>query len=370
MPRTAVAPANAPLILFCALAAHACDLPRPPADPSSLSPPQLIEVGHDILAKAALTPILEADPQNANAAWLLSRALVDLGELDRALQFAERAVSLDTDNAAYHVQLGAVLGRVAEKASMFKQLGLARRTRKELEAAVALDPRNIDGLLGMMHYYFSAPSFLGGDKSKAADYADRISAVDAARGWMAKAALAREQKDADAELDRSLHAVAADPGNFDAQSELAQYYLDRPQPDYSAAEQRACTLLELDPGRPDGWRVMAAVHAASHCWTELDEVLQLSEHFNHEDLSPHYSAAAVMVREGERLLVAQSYLEKYLSQPPEGSEPSHAMARCQLATLLEREQHPDEAVAQLNLALQEDPSLEAAKKDLKRLKGK
>ena len=351
-------------------AARGCSLPQPPAVPPALTPVQLVESGHILRAKAALTPVVEAEPSNDKAAWLLSKSLFGLGDLDGALKYAERAVSLAGDNADYHAQLGAVLGRMAEKASIFKQLGLARRTRKELEAAVALDPRNLDGLMGVMLYYFSAPSFLGGDKAKAAEFAARIAAVDKARGWMARAALAREQKDAAAELDFSLRAVAEDPGNFDAQSELADYYLGRPEPDYSKLEETGCKLLEIDPGRPDGWRVLAEVHVASYCWTELAGILETSERFNPEDLSPHYAAAAAMLRKEERMSAAREYLDKYLAQPPEGSQPSHAMARCQLATLLEKEQHPDEAVAQLELALQEDPSLEAAKKDLKRLKGK
>jgi len=164
--------------------------------------------------------------------------------------------------------------------------------------------------------------------------------------------------------------VAADPVNFDAQSELAQFYLDRPQRDLSALEKSACKLLELDPGRPDGWRVMAEIHVANRCWTELEDVLQTAERFNREDLSSYYAAAVALLRVDERPAAAQSYLEKYLAQPADGSEPSHAMARWQLATLLERQQRPEEAVAQLNLALQDDPGLEAAKKDLKRLKGK
>lgn len=347
-----------------------CDLPRPPENPPELPAAKLIEVGHDLRAKAVLTPMVEADPMDADAAWMLSKALIGLGDLDGALQFAERAVALDEDNAGYHVQLGAVLGRAAEKASIFKQLGLARRTRKELEAAVALDPRNIDGLFGLMLYYFSAPSFLGGDKSKSNAFADRIAAIDPARGWLARAALAREQKDAAAELDYHLRAVESDPTNFDAQSELAQYYLDRPQPDYPAIASSACKLLELDPERPDGWRALIALHAASHCWTQLDEVLETSEQFNPDDLSPYYAAAVALLHEDERLPAAKAYLEKYLSQPPDGSEPSHAMARWQLATLLEKERLPDEAVAQLNLALEEDPGLDEARKDLKRLRGK
>jgi tetratricopeptide (TPR) repeat protein len=347
-----------------------CDLPRPPIDPPSLSPSQLVEAGHDLRAKAVLTPVVEADPANAEAAWLLSKALSGLDDLDGALFFAERSVALEGDNAAYHVQLGAVLGRMAEKASIFKQLGLARRARKELETTVELDPRNYDGLYGLMLYYFSAPSFLGGNKSKAEEFADRIAAVDATRGLLARATLAHEQKDSAAELDFSLRAVAAAPDDFDAQSALLQYYMGRPQRDYSILEKTACKLLELDPVRPDGWRALAEVHVASHCWTELEQVLQTSKHFNHEDLSPYYTAAAAMLREDQRLPAAKAYLEKYLSQPPDGSEPSHAMAHWQLGTLLEKERHPDEAIAQWDLALQENPRLEAARKDLQRLRGK
>jgi tetratricopeptide (TPR) repeat protein len=329
-----------------------------------------VETGHILRAKELLAPIAEAEPSNAVAAWLLSKSLLGLGDLEGALRYAERSVALEPNNADYHAQLGSVLGRTAEKASIFKQLGLARRTRKELETAVSLDPKNLDGLFALMLYQYSAPSFLGGDKAKAESLAVKISEIDATRGWLARAALARERKDAAAELDFSLKAVAADPGNYDALSDLAQYYLDHPPLNLAALESSACRLLELDPGRADGWRALIEAQSASLCWTELALTLETSEQFNPDDLSPYYSAAAALVRADERFSTAKSYIEKYLSQPPEGSEPSHAMARWQLATLLEKEQHPDEAVAQLNLALAEDPGLDAAKKDLKRLKGK
>ncbi len=253
------------------------------------------------------------------------------------MALAEKSVALDPDNAAYHVQLGAVLGRMAEKASIFKQLGLARRARKELEAAIALDPRNPDGVYGLLLYYHAAPSFLGGDKAKSAEFADRLSAIDRVRGLLARAAVAHDLKDLAGELNFILQATAADAANFDAQSALAQYHLDRPQPDWHTVEDTACRLLELDPARPDGWRALAEFYVSSLCWTELEQVLTTSAQFNPEDLSPYYSAAAAMIRAGERLPVARAYLEKYLSQPVDGGEPSHALARKQLATLQEKE---------------------------------
>jgi tetratricopeptide (TPR) repeat protein len=335
-----------------------------------MSPAQLVEAGHDLRAKAALTALVAAEPTNAEAAWLLSKSLVGLGELDGALAQAERAVALDAENGAYHVQLGAVLGRITEKASMFKQLGLARRTRKELEAGVGLDPKNLDGMYALMLYYYSAPSFMGGDKAKASDLADRIAAVDATQGLMARAALAHEAKDAAAELDYWMRAVASDSGNFEAWAGLTQYHLGRPKPDWTQVEKAGCRLLELDPGRPDGWRALIEAHVACRCWTEVAGMVAASEGFNSDDLSPYYTAATAMIRSEERLDTAHRYLDRYLAQPAEGSEPTHAMARWQLATLLERQQLPDDAVLQLTRALEDDPALEPAKKDLKRLRGK
>lgn len=359
------------LCISFAATAWGCGLPeRPSPAAAQLSPAELINGGHDLRARSVLAPLVEAEPDNATALWLLSKSWSGLGRMDTALELAERAVALDTGNAVYHVQLAAVLGRVAERASIFKQLGLARRAKKELDAALSLDPRNLDALYGEMMYYFAAPSFLGGDRTRAQEFVDRITAIDPVRGWLAQASLAHERKDPAGELDFLLRAVDTDPENFDARGALLQFYFDQPQRDYGSIEETGCRLLQVDPSRPDGWRALADAHAACHCWTELTEIVQRAALFNPEDLSPYYAAAIAMMREGERWEVARYYLEKYLSQPADGSEPSLASARWQLARVLDHLKRPEDAQAQLELALKEDPGLDVARQDLKRLKGK
>ena len=82
---------------------------------------------------------------------------------------------------------------VRPSASIFKQIGLAKRFRSETETVLRLDPRHIDAHVGMMLYYFKAPGIVGGDKTKAAAEAEAIGGIDRAKGFLAQVRLAQEQ---------------------------------------------------------------------------------------------------------------------------------------------------------------------------------
>ena len=83
---------------------------------------------------------MKANPSDAEAAALLSSVREAYGDLDAALSLAETAVKLEPKVAEYHWQLAQVVGEMAQRASVFKQFGLARRYRQEIESAMALDP--------------------------------------------------------------------------------------------------------------------------------------------------------------------------------------------------------------------------------------
>src|SRR5712691_9652109 len=84
-------------------------------------------------------------------------------EPERAVDLLERAVAQDPNSAEAHYLLGDAYGDLAQKASIFKQPGLARRTREEFERAVELDPNHVQTRFGLVHYYIVAPGFMGGD---------------------------------------------------------------------------------------------------------------------------------------------------------------------------------------------------------------
>lgn len=325
-----------------------------------------MENGHFRQAEKMLEEAAQEGASDAETSWLLSRAKAALGELETALELAERAVSADESNAAYRVQLAAVEGRMAEKASLFKQLGFAKRAKKELDMALSLDPRNLDALYGLMLYYYAAPAFIGGDKRKAEEMAETMTGIDPARGFLAQARLAKDRKDTAKEEEFYLKSIDADPGFYEAKAALSSFYLARPKLD--AAREYACEALAIDPAGAQAWKNLAELAAADQCWTELDAIVSEAAESNSFDFLPYYGAAITMLREGRMLATAEAYLRRYVARPPDANEPSLGFAHWQLATVLEKLGHPVAAVEELTRAAGLDPSLEGAKRDLKRLK--
>ena len=347
-----------------------CDLSHlPPARPFSME--AAIARGQFLRAAALLQTRLSRQPDNPELNYELARALTALGALDAAQPLAEKAVAADPNSARFHVQLAAVYGHQAEKASLFKQLGLARRTRKELEAAYALDPHNFEAVYGLMRFDFAAPSVLGGDKVKAQQLADTLLPIDSVRGYLAQAELARERKDPAAEEALLLKAMGARPDYrgpevYNAGMALAANYVSTNRA--AAARHLACAAVRADPSRIEAWRLLAEMAVADQCWNELDTLLAKAAARVPEDLSAHYAAAVAMLRAGRHRHRAEALLRRYLKQPAEAGAPSLATARWQLANLLEQAGRVDEAIAELERAVAEEPTLEAARRDLRRLK--
>ncbi len=333
----------------------------------NLSAEELLLTGHFLRAKAMLELAARAKPDDAQTLLALSRAQAGLGDLDAALKSAEALVAAEPNRSDAHVQLASVLGRMAERASMFKQLGLARRAKKELDTALALDPKNLDALYGLMLYSYAAPSFIGGDKLKAQEYAQTMIDVHPARGYLAQARLAKDRKDAAKAEELYRKSVEADAQFYEALTTLASFYLYAALPDYDNAGKYACRALSVDPQRAEAWKILAELTVQSQCWNELDELLVAAEAAVPDDLAPYYSAAVALMKRGSHTPLAEEYLRKYESLPAEANEPSTAYAHYQRGLALEKLARNDEAAVELHNAVDAEPNFELAKEELKRL---
>lgn len=290
-----------------------CILPPLPLAPTD--PAILIEQGRHKLALAELTAA------DARTAYLRSKAEAGLGDLEVSLHSAERALELEPNRAEYHVQVAAACGRLAEKASLFRQLGLARRAKKELDTALQLNPSDIDALYGNMLFFYAAPSFVGGDKAKAEAAADAIVKIHPARGYLAHAQLNKDRKDTAAEESDYRKSVAADPKFHEAHTALAIFLLPT---DRAAAEAQGCEAVHLDPYRAIAWVTLVEEAVLDQCWDQMFERLAAAHAAVPESQEPEYAAGVALVRLGMHYAWAVQFLEHYQG-------PNEATAKAKLA---------------------------------------
>jgi cytochrome c-type biogenesis protein CcmH/NrfG len=343
-------------------------LASPAAAPADLSLDALIKEGHWKRARPLAERQYESNPNNARAAYLLSQVKMAFGDLDGALPLAERAVSLDGSNAAYHFQLAAVCGEKADAASFFQKAGWAKRFREEAEEAASLDPKNVDARFALIEFYLQAPRLMGGDKTKARDMADQIARADAGEGYVAELRLARENHDTAREAALCGGALAAATENYDALGSLATYCdLDAPQSP-SAPEQFARRAMKADVGRVEAYTVLARFYARAGRSQDLQPLLAEAEKMVPDDLTPTYAAGNALLAAGKDLPNAERCFRKYLSGEPEAGAPGLAEAHWRLGLVLEKAGRKPEAISEIQTAVQMKPSLQAAKKDLDRLR--
>ena len=332
------------------------------------SPEALIKAGHWKRARVLLEQRYQGHPGDAPSAYWLSQVKAAFGDLDAAVKLAEKAVALDSSNADYHAQLGTVCGETAERASLFARAGWAHRFKEETEKAAELNPRHLDARFALLEYYLRAPRLMGGSRQKAAAMAEEISRIDPARGYLAQARLAQEDKDAAREEAAFLKALTTASEDYEILVSVAAFYNRDTERKYNKAEKHSREAAKVDPSQASAYCSLAFALAAQERWSELDAALAESAKNVPDDFNPYYQAGEVLLDTTKDLPRAERYFRRYLGQEPEGEAPTLAHAHWRLGMVLEKEGRKPEAVSEVEAALRLSPDLGEAKKDLKRLK--
>lgn len=377
---------------------------------NDLAPDVLLENGHFKRLRTVAEKKAKANPNDAAAQYYLARIKYEQGDLDAALPLAEKAAALDPQNADCRYMIAGIYGRKAQHANIFKKFGLARRYKQEAEAAIAINPLHMGAREGLMEFHLKAPGIIGGDKKKAEQYINEIMRIDPARGNLAEATRAVIEEKLDLLESFYDKAVEANPKNYSALFSLANYYLGKMQqkPDLSEehlrealhvepvrigpysclanlyspakhdageaqkehnlAEKHLRKALQAEPDRIGAYSCLASLYAFRTRWQNLGAVIAQAEKAVPDNLAPYFFAGTTLTGSGKDNARAERYLLKYLSMEPEITGPSHAVARWQLALLYEKMGREDEAIRELETAVQLDPDFEEAKKDLKRVK--
>jgi tetratricopeptide (TPR) repeat protein len=283
----------------------------------------------------ALNLAIAKSPEDASLQLLLGQSYYQLREFQHAVTSLERAVQLAPKDSEYHDWLGKAYGRRAEESIFLSAMSWARKTHREFEIAVELNPQNLEAQRDLIRYEMNAPSVVGGGDDKALKHIDALEKIDAIQGQLAHGeffATKKRMPEADEVFGKLLESDADRAGVY---FEVSDYYRDR-----ANAEKMA-------------------------------EAIDKAGHVDPEDRRLKFYKGVLLVIQGKSPIEAETLLKSYLATVPNNSDlPPHAAAREWLGKLYESLGRFSEAAEQYRLSLTLDPHDKRVEEDLKRVQRK
>lgn len=284
-------------------------------------------------AKREYAALAIANPGDAIPAFHLGRIALQENDAEEGIRQFERCTSLDERNAECHAWLGNALGMTAQRTNKFKLPFLVKRTKKEFDRSIELDPSNIDGRMGEMQYYLFAPGMFGGSIQKAREQAAEIDRHDKLRGAMAHGLIADHEKDAKTAEAAYQRAIAAAPDSIMGYNGLVSLYT-----------------------RESRW---------SDAFATLDRI---AARVPSEHMVP-IRIARVAVSSGEQLARGEEGVKRWLANPPaQATSDNRATAHLRLGQIYEKTSRRELARPEYEQATKLNPRLEEARKALDAVK--
>lgn len=271
-----------------------------------------------------------SEPMAAFAAGCLATAD---GRWDDAARAFERAAKADDRSSVIHYWLGRTYGVQVLNASVLRQASLARKAKAQFERAVALDPENLDARTGLMQFYLRAPSIVGGSMAKAREQVAEVRRRNAYRGGQLAATVERRAKNYPAAVAEYERLIAQFPDSAAPYSSLASTYGD--QKKWDAAFRTIDRFLAAQP----------------------------------REVLAQYAIGRAAGESGQQLERGEQALKRYIASAVPGTgEPTVATAHFRLGTIYERRGARNLARASYETALRLEPTLQAARAALSKLK--
>ncbi|HEX9940516.1 MAG TPA: tetratricopeptide repeat protein [Thermoanaerobaculia bacterium] len=281
--------------------------------------------------------------------------------------------------------------------------------RKFFEPYAARNPRDAEAA-----YYLGKTWFFLRQYERAAEWLEKAAALAPGRSehhlWLARAyGRAAQQaslfkqpglaKKAKAAWDKAL---AADPNNLDARSDLIQYYLQAPgfmggsvekareqaaeikkrdavrgavayatialdQKDAAGAERELKEAVQKAPADPRPRLTLGALYQSQEKWDAAFETFEGLLKAKPDDWDALYQIGRTGALSGRRLDRAEECLKRYLGHTPGPDSAPLANAHFRLGMVYEKKGNKAAARAEYQTALKLDPSLKEAKEALGKL---
>lgn len=250
-----------------------------------------------------------------------------------AVDWFEKAVKANGNNALHHAYLGNALGSEAGKANKLRQPILARRIKSEFERAVALDSNLVGAHEGLMQYYLQAPGFMGGSQDKAKQQAETILRLNPLRGHFALANIADHNKD------------------------------------FATAETEIKAAVAVAPDSLNAWYSLGAFYQNQKRWPDAFSLYDRMIKEKPAEILPHFLYGRVAALSGDNMERGERELRHWLSSAPNTAPiPTQSGAHMRIAMIYERQGKKDAARAEYQTALSINPKNIEAKRMLEALK--
>jgi len=288
------------------------------------------EQRQDRAALEQFEALAKAAPGDAELQNYLGRARLRLGQVEPAVAALERAVELAPANSQYHLNASGALGQQVQLVGMFKKMSLGGKVKQHMLRAVELAPESVPAREALMQFYAQAPGIAGGDKKLARKQIEAVMPIDASAGLRMQASLAQIEDKPEAEVTAAWEkAVAADDAEHRARFSYAIVLQGLKRWDAAFAQLDA--LAKLMPAAPA--------------------------------VKYQYGRAAAL--SGQRLAEGEAALKSYLQTGPKADgDPGRDAAHWRLGMIYEKAGRKDEARAQYELSLKENPAFKQAREAL------
>ena len=232
---------------------------------------ELYEHGKFHAAAKTLSDLSQKDLKDANLRIWLGKTYLKLRRWDDAIKELEKAVDIDPKNSLYHLWLGRAYGYKADHASLlgrvllignFRVMDLVGKVQKEFETAAQLSPDDIDIRFDLLEFYAQAPGILGGGKDKAEAQAREIARLSPRLGYTARAEIYEHGKEWERARNELVQATVKFPNDADGYVDLAEFLLERP--DFEETAANAQKALALDGSIRKARLYLAAAQIGMH----------------------------------------------------------------------------------------------------------
>jgi tetratricopeptide (TPR) repeat protein len=282
-----------------------------------------------------LTDAVAKSPDDAPLHFLLGQCYYELREFTRAVASFERSVQLLPNQSEYHDWLGKAYGRRAEETIFLSAMGWARKTHKEFEVAVRLDPSNFQAQRDLIRFEMYAPGIVGGGDDRALKHIAELEKIDVLHGQLARGEFFATKKrfaEADAVFASVLESNTDRIGVY---FEAADYYRDRQNP------------------------------------AKMSDAIAAAERIGGDDRRLKFYRGLLLVVKGKDPAEAESLLKSYIATVPDNSDlPSHSSALEWLGKLYEAQGRFSEAAQEYRDSLALDPHNKAVEEAWKRIQKK